>query len=147
VRGIDKYQMGSTKTASGTRQVTLPTIVVESFRAHYIRQIEARLNLGQDYQDQGLLFANEIGQSVAPSTLARHFERIVKSAGLPHMRIHDLRHGHATMLMEDGVHPKVVGERLGHSNTRITLDLYSHVTPRMQRQVSDRLERLIEGTG
>lgn len=145
-RGTDnKYEMGSTKTASSRRQITLPSSVVEGLRAHYIRQMEARLELGVDYLDHGLVFANDIGQPIAPTSLARHFQRIIDTACLPQIRIHDLRHGHATVLMEDGVHPKVVSERLGHSNTRITLDLYSHVTPTMQRQVSDRLERLIEG--
>jgi integrase len=107
--------------------------------------MDERLNVGDDYLDQDLVFANAIGVPIHPNTLTDHFYKIIESTGLPRIRIHDLRHGHATMLMEDGTHPKVVSERLGHANIKITLDLYSHVTPSMQRQVSDRLERLIEG--
>jgi integrase len=146
-RGTDnKFEAGQTKTASGRRQITLPSNVVESLRTHRVQQLEARVHLKGDYHDQGYVFADAIGDVTHPNTLTHHFHNLIADAKLPRIRIHDLRHGHATLLMEDGVHPKVVSERLGHSNTRVTLDLYSHVTPTMQRQVSNRLESLIEGS-
>jgi integrase len=141
----DKFELGQTKTASGRRQITLPSNLVGTLRAHRIKQLEDRLQMGEDYQDKGFVFANAIGEPVHPNTLAGHFSALIAAVELPRIRIHDLRHGHATLLMEDGVHPKVVSERLGHSNIKMTIDLYSHVTPTMQRQVSDRLEKLIEG--
>ncbi len=143
-RGVgNKYELGSTKTQSGRRTVTLPGQVLSRLKAHHTRQSDARLHLGDDYIDRGFVFADEVGRPIHPNTLTHHFHKIIAAAGLPRIRIHDLRHGHATELMEAGVHPKVVSERLGHSNTRITMDLYSHVSPTMQRQVSEMLEKRI----
>lgn len=139
------YRLGSPKTASGRRQITLPPLVVNALRQHRVQQLEHRLKLGEAYTDQGFVFANPVGEPIHPNTLADHFHNLIKVSKLPAIRIHDLRHGHATLMMENGEHPKVVSERLGHANISITMDLYSHVTPTMQRQASDRLEKLIEG--
>jgi integrase len=68
---------------------------------------------------------------------------MLEVAGVPHIRFHDLRHTHATMLLEQDVHPKIVSERLGHASVAITLDTYSHVLPSMQRAVAERLDTWI----
>ena len=70
----------------------------------------------------------------------RPLAAFVKSSGLPHIRFHDLRHSHATQLLKQGVHPKVVSERLGHSKVGITLDTYSHVLPGMQEDAADKID-------
>jgi integrase len=140
-----RYVLGAPKTASGRRQITLPSSVVTSLRQHRVRQVEQRLHIGEAYKDQGFVFANISGEPTHPNTLTLHFHKLIRLASLPRIRIHDLRHGHATLMMENGEHPKVVSERLGHANISITMDLYSHVTPTMQRQASDRFEKLIEG--
>src|SRR5689334_4782235 len=114
-------------------------------KSHYTRQMDARLSVGPDYLDGGFIFADTIGRPIHPNTLVHHYRNIVKAAGVPQIRIHDMRHGHSSDLMGEGISPKVVSERLGHSTTGITLDLYSHVSPGMQRQVSDLLERRIGG--
>ncbi len=78
------------------------------------------------------MFASVLGTPINPSNLARAWRLILKDAGLDHVRFHDLRHAHATLLLVRGVHPKVVSERLGHAGVSITLDTYSHVLPGLQ---------------
>lgn len=77
--------------------------------------------------------------------LRRWFHPLVARAGLPRMRFHDLRHAHASLLLAAGVHPKVVQERLGHSQVSVTLDTYSHVAPSLQREAAERLDGLLAG--
>jgi len=86
--------------------------------------------LGDHYQDQGLIFTNDTGAPLNPSNLRqRSFSPLLKRAGLPHMRFHDLRHTCATLFLSRGVHPKIVQELPGHATIAITLDTYSHVMP------------------
>jgi integrase len=88
--------------------------------------------LGDRYRDQGLAFTTDTGSPINPSNLRqRSFAPLLKRAGLPHMRFHDLRHPCATLLLSRGVHPKFVQELLGHATIAITLDTYSHVMPSM----------------
>ena len=75
--------------------------------------------------------------------MSRSFGKMIKNAGLPHIRLHDLRHTHATMMLEAGVHPKVVSERLGHASIGITLDTYSHVLPGLQEAAAEKFDRII----
>lgn len=79
----------------------------------------------------------------ATNLLRRSFSPLLKKAGLPHIRFHDLRHSAATLLLGKGVHPKIVSEMLGHSQIGITLDLYSHVTPTMHREAADVLGQML----
>ena len=96
-----------------------------------------RLLCGAAWEDHGLVFTNELGRPMeATNVRRRFFEPLLKCAGLPGIRFHDLRHTAATLLLGEGVHPKIVSERLGHSRVGITLDLYSHVTPTMQREAA-----------
>ena len=74
---------------------------------------------------------------------SRSFKPLLKSAGLPNIRFHDLRHTIATLMLQNGEHPKVVQEMLGHATIAITMDTYSHVLPNMQRDAVDRLEVLL----
>ena len=80
--------------------------------------------------DRGLVFPNTLGTPMDYTNLMpRHFKPLLKKAGLPNIRFHDLRHTCATLLLTKGVHPKIVSEMLGHSSVSITLDIYSHVIP------------------
>jgi integrase len=139
------FELGEPKTASGRRQVALPPSVVASLQEHRVRQLEGRLRMGEAYHDQGFVFANSFGEPLHPNTLRVHFRKLATEASVPLIRIHDMRHTSATLSLENGEHPKVVSERLGHSNIAITLDLYSHVTPDMQKGAAERLDKLIEG--
>jgi integrase len=131
------------KTKSSRRQVLLPRIAVEALTAHHDQQAQERELAGTAWEDNGLVFSNTIGRPINVSNfLPRDFYSLLERAGLPRMRFHDLRHSAATLLLELGIHPKVVSEMLGHSQIGITLDLYSHVTATMQQQAVAALDGL-----
>src|SRR6266542_5740727 len=133
------------KTKSSRRQIFLPRIAVEALTAHHERQGQERRLAGTAWEDNGLVFPNQVGRPINPSNfMPRDFYPLLKRAGLPRMRFHDLRHSAATLLLELGIHPKVVSEMLGHSQIGITLDLYSHVTATMQQQAVAALDGLFE---
>ncbi|MDQ3514105.1 MAG: tyrosine-type recombinase/integrase, partial [Chloroflexota bacterium] len=85
---------------------------------------------------------NDAGGPLHVNSLATRFKKVIAAAGVPTIRFHDLRHTSATVMLSGGEHPKVVAERLGHSDVSITLNRYSHVTPDMQRQAADRLDAM-----
>jgi integrase len=118
--------------------------VVESLKRHRVRHLEYRLSIGDAYEDQWFVFVNETGGLLHPNVLYRRFQALIARAGVPTIRFHDLRHTSATLLLAQGVHGKIVQERLGHANIAMTLDLYSHVTNDMQRQAADVMEATIE---
>lgn len=131
------------KTARGRRLIPIPGQAVVVLRAHRVEQLAERLKVGEYFKDQGLVFCRPSGDPLPPGHLTQHFARVLKNADLPHIRLHDLRHTHATMLLGAGVHPKIVSERLGHSSITMTLDTYSHVLPSMQEEVARKLDRLL----
>ncbi len=90
------------------------------------------------------LFAQKNGKPIQPTEMARNYRKLVDKSGLPYIRFHDLRHTHATLLLQQGVHPKVVSERLGHSTIGITMDTYTQVLPNMQKEAAQQFERLLK---
>ncbi len=105
----------------------------ETFRRQRARQLEERLALGQEWEENDLVFANEVGRPLeAGYVLRRSYWPLLAKAGLPRMHFHDLWHTSATLLLGRGIDPKVVSEMLGHASVSITLDIYSHVLPDMQ---------------
>src|SRR5919112_639912 len=104
-------------------------MVVEVLRRHKVRQAEELLRLGIRQNDQTYVAAQFDGSPLKPNSLTHEFARFIAKSNLPRVRLHDLRHSHATHLLASGVHPKVVQERLGHSSISLTLDTYSHVLP------------------
>ena len=122
----------SPKTERSRRQVPLPSVTVDLLKEHKRKQNEERLRLGPVYQNNGLVFPRPDGSTMPPDSFSTNFAASIRRSGLKHIRFHDLRHSHATQLLLQGVHPKIVSERLGHSNIGITLDTYSHVLPGMQ---------------
>jgi integrase len=134
------YVFGEPKTAKGRRQVALPKTVREVLRRHRVTQAEDRLRMGPVWNDCGLVFTNPTGGPMDPSALTRRFQRLLKAAGLTAVRFHDLRHTHATLMLKQGVHPKIVSERLGHATIAITLDTYSHVLPGLQDEAARQLD-------
>ena len=103
--------------------------------------------MGPGYQDLGLVFASPLGTPIDPSHLRRLWKRIAAECDLPAMRLHDLRHAHASLMLLSGVNPKIVSERLGHSTVGITLDTYSSVLPNLQQQAADDLDQLLAAGG
>jgi integrase len=131
------------KTRTGRRPIALGPSMLAKLLVHRERQQQERLFSGEDWQEHGLIFPSLVGTPKGPSELRREFKRLAKQAGLPEIRFHDLRHTAATLMLQQGVHPKVVQERLGHSSINITLDIYSHVFPNLQEDAAGRLEDLL----
>ncbi len=94
------------------------------------------MKAGEKWNDGGIVFANNYGGFLRPDTVLDAFRQLLKEAGLPPMRFHDLRHSAATILFVAGVNPKVIQELLGHSTISITLEVYSHVLPSMQQEAA-----------
>ncbi len=137
VREGGRYVVGETKTRRGRRQVNLTPRTVAALKAHRKRQLEQRVRLAGLYEDHGLIFSSENGTPLNPENLVkRSFKPLLKRAGLPEIRFHDLRHTCATLLLGRGVHPKIVQELLGHATIAMTLDTYSHYLPSMGDQAS-----------
>lgn len=112
----------------------LAVAAVRRLRAHQNRQ---RLAAGEAWTDHDLLFANDWGEPLHGQHITeREFKPLLRSLELPVVRFHDLRHTAATLLLAQGVNPKVVSEMLGHTSVQITLDTYSHVLPGMQEQAA-----------
>ena len=111
---------------------------------HKIRQGKHRLKIGEKWTNYNFVFASDTGTPLVLRNLERrHFKPILKAAELPNIRLYDLRHSCATLLLVAGENPKVVSERLGHASIVLTLDTYSHVLPTMQKAATERLERIL----
>ncbi len=133
------------KTARSRRKVMLTQAATNALRQHRIRQMEERLKAGPLWEDSGLAFPNETGKPMdAGNLLRRDFSPLLKRAGLSHIRFHDLRHTAATLLLSQGINPKVIQEMLGHSSITLTLDTYSHVLPTMQREAREAMEAVLQ---
>ncbi|BAU29001.1 site-specific recombinase XerD [Aneurinibacillus soli] len=143
-RGAHKLIIQEPKTKGSRRTITFPTSVSTALRRHKLRQQEVKLRMGTRHQEHDLVIAHDIGTPVDPSELTRWFKHWTKKAELPSIRFHDLRHTHATILMQLGENPKIISERLGHNNISITLDTYSHVLPNMQRDLANKLEATLQ---
>ena len=133
------------KTTTSRRSIPIPQSLLQALTKHKHKQLEERLKAGAIYQDYDLVFATREGHPLLRRNIVRrHFKPILKRAGLPEsLRLYDLRHSCATLLLAANENPKVVGERLGHASIRMTMDVYSHVLPTMQRAASDKLELLL----
>jgi integrase len=131
------------KTRLSRRAVSLSPETVRMLAAHRKVQLEARLLAGSAWQDMDLVFSSALGTPVEPGTVARTWGRVLEAAGVGHVRWHDLRHAHATLMLSAGVHPKVVSERLGHASVGITLDTYSHVLPGIQAAAAEALDAVL----
>jgi len=135
-----KYIIKEPKTPHSRRQIALPPSLVLVLQQHRAEQEEQLTLLGKPLTDGDFVFAHPDGTPLNPSTVSHAFSNIIRKAELPNMRLHDLRHSHATLMLQAGVHPKVVSERLGHSSIRITLDTYSHVLPGIQEAAAKRFD-------
>jgi integrase len=125
------------------RSIKLTQAATEALRSHLERQLEEIDSSGDDYQDQGLIFPSRKGTPMnARNLTARSFKPLLKRAGLPDIRLHDLRHTCATLMLCEGVHIKLVQELLGHATISITLDTYSHLLPGMGDEAAGAMERI-----
>ncbi|MFG2194458.1 tyrosine-type recombinase/integrase [Streptomyces sp. NPDC048639] len=126
------------------RAVPLPAMCIAPLRWHRMRQAEAKQRAGDAWTDEGYVFATRTGRPVEPRNVYRSFTRVAESAGLRVIRLHDARHGCATLLTAAGVAPRVVMEILGHSQISITMDVYTHVVQDTQREAISHMDRLLK---
>jgi integrase len=129
------------------RVIDLPRLLVEELTRHKAEQAAQRLRVGPCWEANDLVICHEDGRPWQPDVLTAWFRDFIRTLALPHIRFHDLRHAHATSLLASGVNVKVVSERLGHSTTKMTLDVYSHALPTLQREAADRIDEAMRGTG
>ena len=135
------------KTKGSKRSVTIPASLSRKLAVHKRVQAEQRLKIGNEWQAHDLVFCSEFGTPLSiPNLTYRYFRPILERAGLPQIRLYDLRHSHATLLLAADEHLKVVSERLGHSTIRLTADTYSHVLESMQQGTASKLESMLYGT-
>lgn len=134
-----------TKTRTSRRHVALDGQTVAKLKDHRKRQLEDRLAWGEGYQDSGVVFTREDGSLLRPTMVSRRFDALRGEAGLPRIRLHDVRHTWATLALSNGVPMKVVQERLGHASISITMDRYSHVLEGLDRDAAETVTRAIFG--
>jgi len=121
-----------TKTPKGRRAISLPPSATITLRKYQEEQKLERVILGAPLKDSDLVFSHPDGNPLLPNTVTHAWIALVRRSGLNPIRLHDARHSHASLMLKQGIHPKVVQERLGHANITVTLDTYSHVTPGLQ---------------
>ncbi|QDU28506.1 Putative prophage phiRv2 integrase [Anatilimnocola aggregata] len=127
------------KTARGRRRIELPRMAIDALVQHQARMLE------EGFAGGGYVFCNYHGGPLRRSHFHfRHFKPLLVRANLPEIRFHDLRHTSATLLLSQGVHPKVVQERLGHSQISVTMDTYSHVLPSLQLEAAGKFDQMLD---
>lgn len=134
-----------TKTHASTAVLAVPPSLLEVLTRHRLQQQKDRLVLGPDWPDSDLVFRSTVGTPLEPRNASREWEKLRLQAGVPTLRLHDLRHSCATILTAQGVHPRVIMEMLRHSQISITMNTYAHVAPQLQREAADVLERALFG--
>jgi len=132
-----------TKTAKGRRMIALSPSLALVLKEHREKQRLERIMVGRPFKEDDFVFCTPEGRPLLPDTISNVWRKMVKRAGLKHFRLHDARHTHASLLLKQGVHPKVVQERLGHATISTTLDLYSHVAPGLQAAAAARFDEVL----
>lgn len=139
------YKETEPKTSKSRRSIVLAPFAIDALKKHRARQLEMKLAAGSAWETNDYVFCNAIGRHLSPGhDVLVQLKILLKKAGLPDIRFHDLRHSTATLLLSGGVHPKIVQEILGHSEISMTLDTYSHVLPTMQKEAINKLNAAFE---
>jgi integrase len=137
------FQFVPTKTPTSRRTLALPASIVHSLRDHRLRQAAERRATGPRPDGWDLVFTTERGRPIDGTVVSHHFHDVLHSSGLAQRRFHDLRHSCATLLLVQGVSPRVVMDVLGHSQIALTMNTYSHVIPELKRDAAQRMEELL----
>ncbi|NLK53066.1 MAG: site-specific integrase [Syntrophomonadaceae bacterium] len=133
------------KHKKGRREIPLMDITVTALKQQKKMLAQEMLINAKTYnRENNLVFPNSVGEPMDPSGLGRRFKTIAREAGFPEVRFHDLRHTHATMLLKQGIHPKIVQERLGHQTIGITMDTYTHVIKGMQKEAVEKMNEYLK---
>jgi integrase len=131
------------KTVSSRRNLLLGEGMIGKLRIHADAQDQERRSAGENWRENNLVFPTEIGTPMDQHRLFNYYKWLLKQAGLPDIRFHDLRHTFATLMLGWGIHPKVVQERLGHAHISHTLGIYSHVLPSIQIEAAKKMDEMI----
>lgn len=132
------------KSKASRRVIDLDDGTMQILRDHKVRQMEHRLLLGSTYEDNDLVFPNELGSVLNPMALTRTLDRTNCRVQAGHVKLHDLRHFHASVLLQNGQNPVLVSKRLGHSTVSMTLDIYGHLMPGWQKEAAQVFARAME---
>src|ERR1017187_1285935 len=131
------------KTQRSKRTIPLPAQLADVLRQHRVRQEQERITAGSLWQDSPCVFTTPIGTPVDPRNDFREFKKLLDRGSLPSVRLHDLRHTAASLLLAQNVPARVVMEIFGHSQIALTMNTYSHVAPEVSREAADRMARLL----
>ncbi len=142
-----ELHFGRPKTERSRRSIALDGFTIAVLHAHRHKQADDRLSVSDGFVDRDLAFARPDGGPIHPDYYSQTFNRTVKRLGLPRIRLHDLRHTHATLGLAARVPPKVMSDRLGHATVAFTLDVYTHAIPAMESDAADQVASLIFGNG
>ena len=132
------------KTKKSRRSIALPNLAIRALKELRKEHSKQKLKLGPEFQDNGYLFINEDGTLWGPDAFTKAFRWFLDKTDIGYVRFHDLRHTHASQLLKQGINPKVVSERLGHSSIAITMDTYSHVLPGLQEEAASKINDALE---
>jgi integrase len=133
------------KTAAGQRTIPLDAALVSRLTDRRRQQAAERLRAGSAWTDSGYVFADALGRPYPPEHFTGRFDVLVKAAKLRRITLHGTRHTAASLMLADGVQPKVVQEMLGHSHVSVTLGIYGHVTPSMAEAAGAALSQRLLG--
>jgi integrase len=133
------------KSAKGRRMIALTPENASVLRQHREKQALERAMLGAPLKDEDLVFSDSDGKPLLPNTVTHAWIKLVRRTGVKPIRLHDARHSHASLMLKQGTHPKIVQERLGHASIQITLDTYSHVAPGLQEAAASRFDQAFTG--
>ncbi|MCX6009220.1 MAG: tyrosine-type recombinase/integrase [Chloroflexi bacterium] len=134
------------KTAKGRRTIALPPSAILVLKEHKKQQGQIRLMLGTLLVDDDLVLSQSDGRPLLPDTVSHAWAKLAQRTGLKGIRLHDARHSHASLMLKQGIHPKIVQERLGHASIQVTLDTYSHVAPGLQEAAAIRFDEAFIST-
>lgn len=137
-------QLVEPKTERSRRTLAMPHMISNALKEHRSRQDRERSAANERWVESGLVFTTPIGTPLDGTAVTKGFHQILDKAGLPQRRFHDLRHSCATLLLVQGVSPRVVMDLLGHSQIGLTMNTYSHVIPDLRRDAAQRMEELLQ---
>ena len=143
VNGENGVIIKAPKSEAGIRDIHIGAEVMAELRAARIQYLNDVISYGYGFQNLNLVVRKEDGSPVKPDSMTQKWERFLEKHNLPKIRLHDLRHSNATALIQAGVNPKVVQQRLGHSDVSITLNTYTHVLPEMDIEAAEKLDSII----
>lgn len=143
VRGEKGYIIKAPKSEAGIRDIAIGDEVLEELRLARSQYLSDAFSYGPGFQNLGFVVRQADGSPYKPDSMTQKWERFLEESGLPKIRLHDLRHSNATALIQAGVNPRVVQQRLGHSDVSITLNTYTHVLPEMDAAAAEKIDTIL----